>query len=186
MFYICIFSNTLDLLQTKCSITVQISLRVTLYKGGKAYQGQTFKLIGFICCYQEVQWLGPQVPGWPYLANFSQLGYFWMLIMTFSKDKVAQINGNILGYFLLKQIYYIFTLISSFKIWFVVAILSFWKWFDVDDLGFQIELCCGYFGLFCLETVWATFWKIGWFFFKSSRHSLRFAPPSAMKKNLDL
>jgi hypothetical protein len=44
--------------------------------------------------------------------------------------------------------YYAFTRISSFKTWFVVGILRFQKWFDVDVFGFQIELCCIYFGLF--------------------------------------
>jgi hypothetical protein len=28
--------------------------------------------------------------------------------------------------------------------------IRFQKWFDVDVLDFQIELCCGYFGLFRL------------------------------------
>jgi hypothetical protein len=31
-------------------------------------------------------------------------------------------------------------------------------------LGFQIELCCRYFGLFDLATFWAIFEKIGKFF----------------------
>jgi hypothetical protein len=35
--------------------------------------------------------------------------------------------------------------------------LRFQQWFNVDDLGFQIELCCRYFGLFGLETFGATF-----------------------------
>ncbi len=47
--------------------------------------------------------------GWPDWAIFRQLGYFWRLIMIFWKDEVAQINGDFLGYFLFKQIYYIFT-----------------------------------------------------------------------------
>jgi hypothetical protein len=59
-----------------------------------------------------------------------------------------------LGYFWLKQIYYIFTKIGDFKTWLVVAILRFQKWFDVDVLEFQIELWCTFFGL---ETVLATF-----------------------------
>jgi hypothetical protein len=36
---------------------------------------------------------------------------------------------------------------SSFKTWFVIGI-GFQKLFEVDVLGFQIELCCRYFGLF--------------------------------------
>ncbi len=68
--------------------------------------------------------------------------------MIFWKGGVAQNNGNFLGYFLCKQIYYIFTQIGSFKTWFVVGILRFQKWFDVDVLDFQIKLCCGYFGQF--------------------------------------
>jgi hypothetical protein len=47
--------------------------------------------------------------GWPDWVIFHQLGYFWRLIIIFWKDKVAQNNGVILGYFLFKQIYYIFT-----------------------------------------------------------------------------
>jgi hypothetical protein len=72
-----------------------------------------------------------------------------------------------LGYFLIKQIYYIFTSISSFKTWFVVGILGFQKWSYVVVLGFQIELCCRYFGLFCLGDFlsyflknWAIFFQI--------------------------
>jgi hypothetical protein len=61
--------------------------------------------------------------------------------MIFGEDEVAQSNGNILGYFLFKQIYYIFTLTGMFKTWFVVGILSFQKWFDVDILDFQFGLC---------------------------------------------
>jgi len=37
------------------------------------------------------------------------LGYFWRLIVIFWKDEVAQNNEDFLGYFLFKQIYYIFT-----------------------------------------------------------------------------
>jgi hypothetical protein len=40
-------------------------------------------------------------------------------------DEVAQNNGDFLGHFLFKHIYYIFALISSFKTWFVVGILRF-------------------------------------------------------------
>jgi len=46
---------------------------------------------------------------------------------------------------------------SSFKTWFIVGILRFQKFFDVDALGFQIELICRYFDLFVWNTVWATF-----------------------------
>jgi len=42
--------------------------------------------------------------------------------MIFWKDEVAQNNGDFLGYFLFKQIYYIFTLINSFKAYFVAGI----------------------------------------------------------------
>ena len=40
---------------------------------------------------------------------FCPLGFFWGLIMIFCKDEVGQWNGNILGYFLFKQICYILT-----------------------------------------------------------------------------
>ncbi len=63
--------------------------------------------------------------GWLDWAIFRQLGYFWRLIMIFWKDEVAQNNGDFLGNFLIKQIYYIFTKIRSFKTWFVVGILRF-------------------------------------------------------------
>jgi hypothetical protein len=41
-------------------------------------------------------------------AIFCQLGYFWKLIMIFWKDAIAPKYGNIFGYFLLKQMLYIF------------------------------------------------------------------------------
>jgi hypothetical protein len=53
---------------------------------------------------------------------------------------------------------------------FVVGILRFLKWFDVDVLGFQIELCFSYFGLFLLEDSLGYFWKNWAIFFKSSGH----------------
>jgi len=43
------------------------------------------------------------------LGIFCQLGYFWMRFVTFQKDVVAQRNVDILGNFLLKQIFYSFT-----------------------------------------------------------------------------
>ncbi len=43
------------------------------------------------------------------VTRLGQFGYFWRLIMIFLKDEVAQNNGNFWGYFLFKQIYYIFT-----------------------------------------------------------------------------
>jgi len=69
---------------------------------------------------------------WPDWAIFCQLGYFWRLIMIFWKDEVAQNNGDFLSYFLFKEIYYIFTEMSNFKTWFVVGILRFLNWFDVE------------------------------------------------------
>jgi hypothetical protein len=56
---------------------------------------------------------------------FHQLGYFWRLIMIFWKDEVAQRNGDILGYFLHKHIFYIFIQINSFKTWSAEGILGF-------------------------------------------------------------
>ncbi len=78
--------------------------------------------------------------GWQDWAIFRQLGYFWRLIMIIWKDEVAQRNGDILGYFLFKQINYIFTEISSFRTRFVVGIRRFHKWFDVDVLGLSALL----------------------------------------------
>jgi hypothetical protein len=60
--------------------------------------------------------------------------------MIFRKNEVAQRNVNILGYFLSKQIYYIFTLIGVFKTWFIVGIFKYQTWFNIIFLEFQIEL----------------------------------------------
>ncbi len=84
------------------------------------------------------------------LGNFLPIGLLLEAHYDFFKDEVAQRNGDILCYFLLKQIYYIFTSISSFITWFVVGILRFQKRSDVDVLGFQIKICCRHFGLFWL------------------------------------
>jgi hypothetical protein len=42
---------------------------------------------------------------------------------------------------------------------FVVGILRFQKWFGVYILGFQIALCCTYFGLFWLGDLLGYFLK---------------------------
>jgi hypothetical protein len=47
--------------------------------------------------------------GWPDWAIFCQMGYFWKLNAIYWKDEVAQNSGDFLDYFLVKQIYYIFT-----------------------------------------------------------------------------
>jgi hypothetical protein len=48
---------------------------------------------------------------------------------------------------------------------FGVAILRFQKWFDVDVLDFQIELCCRYFGLVLTWQLFGLFFqKFGNFF----------------------
>jgi hypothetical protein len=44
--------------------------------------------------------------GWPDWAIFLPIG---LHLEAFWKDEVAQNNGDIVGYFLFKQIYYIFT-----------------------------------------------------------------------------
>jgi hypothetical protein len=50
-------------------------------------------------------------------------------------------------------------------------LIRFQKWFVVDVLGFQIELCCRYFGLFLTWQLFGQFFeKNGKFFFKSSGH----------------
>ncbi len=59
------------------------------------------------------------------LGNLSAIGLLLDAHYDFFKDDVAQNNGDFLGYFLFKLIYYIFTYISSFKTWFVVGILRF-------------------------------------------------------------
>ncbi len=102
----------------------------------------------------NIPWLGRKLGfHWPLLGSaiykvtilgeFLPVGLFWRLLI-FWKDKEAQRNSAIFGYFLFKQIYYTLTLIHSFKI----CIWRFQKWFDSDVLGFLIELCRRYFGLF--------------------------------------
>jgi hypothetical protein len=81
---------------------------------------------------------------------FCQLGYFWRLIVIFWKDEVAQSNVAILGYFLFKQIYYIFTKIGMFKTWFIVGILRFQKGFEANILDFKFDICYRYFGTFLI------------------------------------
>jgi hypothetical protein len=60
--------------------------------------------------------------------------------MNFLVKNISPKSGNILGYFCLKQILYIFIVISSFKAWFVVGILQAQMGFDVVAWDFQIEL----------------------------------------------
>jgi hypothetical protein len=63
---------------------------------------------------------------------------------------------------------------SSFKPWFVLVILRFQKWFEVDVFGFQIEHWCRYFGIFDRATVFGYFFqKFGKLFFLSSGHIIQ-------------
>ncbi len=81
-----------------------------------------------------------------------------MSFLTFWKGEVAERNGDILGYFLLRQMFYTFTKISSFIVEFVI--LGFKKWFYVDVLDFQIEFHCWYFGNWGLGNCLGYFFKI--------------------------
>jgi len=75
-----------------------------------------------------------------------QIGQF--LEISFWKDKVAQINSDILGYFcLIKSITFSPKQVHP-KHGFVAGILRFQKFFDVDILVFQFELCYKCFGIF--------------------------------------
>jgi hypothetical protein len=74
------------------------------------------------------------------LGNFWPIGLLLKAYYIFGKDEVAQSNGNILGHFWFKQIYYILTKIGTSKTLSVVSILKFQKWFDVDILDFRFEL----------------------------------------------
>jgi hypothetical protein len=56
----------------------------------------------------------------------------------------------------------IFNLISSFKAWCVVSILSVQAGFDVDVFDFQIEHWCIFLAFFGVATVLATFWSPCW------------------------
>jgi len=71
------------------------------------------------------------------LGDFSPIELLWEPHYDIFKDKVAQSYGIILGYFLFKQVYDIFTYIDTFKTLFVVDILRFQEWFDVHILDFQ-------------------------------------------------
>ncbi len=53
---------------------------------------------------------------------------------------------------------------------FVVCILRFQTWFDVDVLDFLIELCCRYFGFFWLGQLFGLFFEKFGNFFQSSGH----------------
>jgi len=69
-----------------------------------------------------------------------------------------------LGYFLLKSIYYIFNVIGVFETWFIVGILRFRKWLNVDVLDFRIELQCIYFGILLgSKLFWLLFEQFGEF-----------------------
>jgi hypothetical protein len=98
------------------------------------------------------------------LGDFLLIGLLLESHCDLKKDEVAQINGNILGYFLIKQIYYI---LSNFKTWFVAGILRFQKWFVVDDLDSEIRLCCRYFGIFGIGNCLVYFLKQWTIFFQN-------------------
>ncbi len=89
-----------------------------------------------------------------------------MLIVICLKTKYRLLKWEHFGHFLLRQIYYIFTIIDSFKTWFVVGILRFmymfWTFklsFDVDILAFfLLEHSCGNF-FQKLAIIFLIFWS---------------------------
>jgi hypothetical protein len=74
---------------------------------------------------------------------------------------------TLLAFFLLGQVYYIFTYLGTLKTWFVVGILRFEKWFDLDIFDFQFELCYRYFGIFQFRDFLSNFSK-NWAFFSQN------------------
>ncbi len=103
--------------------------------------------------------------GWPDLA-FLPIGLLleahYDYLITWSSPKKC----DIFGYFLIKQFFLHFHLKSSFKIWFVVAIIRVLKmvwciYFELSNWAL-LEDILSFFGL---DTVWATFWKFGQFFY---------------------
>ncbi len=103
-----------------------------------------------------------------HIGQFFANCYFWKVI--YSEDKVAQGNGDMLGLLLFKTIIYICTYIKSFKTYFVVIILKFQKWFDVDVFLLQNCALISIIRLFGLAAVLAIFWKNWAIFFKSIGH----------------
>ncbi len=87
---------------------------------------------------------------------FLLIAYNRVRLCDFFANQATFENGNILANFFTKAIFYIFTKISSFRNIFAMCVLRFQKWFDVDVLGFQIELWCKYFAIIISATVLAT------------------------------
>jgi hypothetical protein len=107
------------------------------------------------------------------LGNLLPIGLLLEALCDFLKTWSSPEKWQLFGLLFVEANLFHFHLNKQFQN--VVGILRFQKWFDVDVLGFQIELCCRYFDLFFdLKTVWATFWKIGQFFlFKTLLVTLR-------------
>ncbi len=96
------------------------------------------------------------------LGYFYWLGYFWKLTLIWKKKLSNPKSWPTFGSFLPQQLFDIFILINTFKIWFVVGISVFQKWFDEDVcLVFQIKFRCRYFGTFSRQLFWVFFLKIG-------------------------
>ncbi len=109
------------------------------------------------------------------IGHFLPIGLLLKAHNDFLRRQSSPTNVNILGYFLQKANFYIFTRISSFKTWLVVAIFRFQNLFDVDVFDFQIDLWCGYFGIFSSATVLATFPNIWQYFFQTIRSHWSFS-----------
>ncbi len=108
--------------------------------------------------------------GWPDWVIFCQLGYFWRLIIFLKRWRSPEewqnfgllfAVANLLHVHLNKQ-FLNMVCCRYFKV-------SKLRWFDVDVLGFQIELCYRYLGLFALRLLgyFLEYWAI---FFKFSGH----------------
>jgi hypothetical protein len=82
-----------------------------------------------------------------------------------------------MGYFLIKQIYYIFTSKSSFKAWFVVSILRLKKWFGVDFCTFKLSFVVDILAFLDLKQLGLLFEKLGEFLFSNLLVTLDLCTP---------
>jgi hypothetical protein len=96
--------------------------------------------------------------GWPDWAIFTD----WVTFESSLWFEKRLSNPKSWPTFLPQQFIDIFMLINTFRIWFVVGISVFQKWFDEDVcLVFQIKFLSRYFGTFSRQLFWVFFIKVG-------------------------
>jgi hypothetical protein len=117
------------------------------------------------------------------IEHFCELGFFWMSMVTFWKDEVAQRNGNIWATFFSSIFSFLhFHLNKQFQSRISRGIFRFQKWWRCFGLS-NWALMERYFGIYGLGSCFGSSFSKIWAFFQYTGHPVRRLHPKCGNRN---